>query len=64
MVRYGFALSEIRQLYIDEVLSYFEQLVSLLEREGVLKAGTSSQLSDQSPVEMLKNQLKTFKSQS
>lgn len=62
MVRYGFSLSDIRQLYIDEVVSYFEQLVSLLEREGVLKAGTSASVSDQSPVDQLRAQVKTLKS--
>jgi hypothetical protein len=61
MVRYGFSLSEIRQLYIDEVISYFEQLISLLEREGVLKKGTSAQLSDLSPAEQLRNQIKSLR---
>jgi|GEM_PF-5669742 len=60
MVRYGFALSEIRQLYIDEVISYFEQLISLLEKEGVLKPGTSAETAD-SPLDQLRSQIKTLK---
>jgi len=61
MVRYGFSLSEIRQLYIDEVISYYEQLVSLLESEGVLKPGTSAGLAD-SPLDQLRSQIRTLKS--
>jgi hypothetical protein len=61
MVRYGFTLSEVRQLYIDEVIAYFEQLISLLEREGVLKPGTSADLSGDSPVDQLRTQINILK---
>lgn len=61
MVRYGFSLSEVRQMYMDEVLGYFEQLVSLLEKEGVLKPGASSAVSDGDEVDALRSQLKSLK---
>lgn len=61
MVRYGFSLSDLRQLYIDEVVSFFEELVILLENEGVLKPGTSARLDDSSPADQLRKQIKQLR---
>lgn len=62
MVRYGFALSDLRQLYIDEFFAYFEELVCLLEKEGVLKEGSSSAFkSDTETVNELRRQISKLK---
>lgn len=57
MVRYGFSLSEVRGLYIDELMSYFTELVKILESEGVLKAGTTDKVENKSEVDLLRKQL-------
>jgi hypothetical protein len=61
MVRYGFSLSDLRQLYIDELLSFSEQLIILLEKEGILKPGTSEQFEEASPVDQLRRQIKQLR---
>lgn len=57
MVRYGFSLSDLRNLYIDELMSYFTELVKILESEGVLKAGTTDKVENRSEVDLLRKQL-------
>lgn len=57
MVRYGFGLSDIRQLYIDEFQSYFAALVERLEDEGILKKGATDKVKGTTEVNQLKKQI-------
>lgn len=62
MVRYGFALSDLRQLYIDEFFSYFEELVCWLEKEGVLREGASGAFKEEGEtVNELRKQIRKLK---
>lgn len=55
-------MSELRALYIDEFVSYFKELVKILENEGLLKAGTSEKVdhSDKDDVQVLKSEMKNL----
>jgi hypothetical protein len=61
MVRYGFGLSEVRQLYIDEFHAFFTELAVILEKEGILKEGASDKIKGGdkgSDVDQLRSQLR------
>ena len=61
MVRYGFSLADIRQLYIDEFYAYFTELVESLERDGILKEGASDKVKGVSDADQLRRQLRKIK---
>ena len=61
MVRYGFSLADIRQLYIDELYAYFTELSVILEREGILKEGASDKVMGVSDADQLRSQLRKIK---
>lgn len=61
MVRYGFSLADVRQLYIDELYSYFTELSVILEREGILKEGASDKVMGVSDADQLRSQLRKIK---
>lgn len=55
----GFGLLEIRKLYLDELLSFYNALVYIKEKQGEVKEGTHASLKSQgsNDVESLKSQL-------
>jgi len=44
MVINGFSLLEVRKLYIDEFIQYYESLIVIMEKKGELAEGTSNRL--------------------
>ena len=40
----GFGLLEIRKLYLDEYLHFYDSLIVIKEKQGELKEGTSNRL--------------------
>lgn len=61
MVRYGFSLAEVRQLYIDEFYAFFLELTVILEKEGILKEGASDKVKGVSDLDQLKSQLRKIR---
>jgi hypothetical protein len=61
MVRYGFSLSDLRNLYIDELYAFFEELIFILEKEGVMQKGATDKLKGTSTVDQLRKQLRGLK---
>lgn len=59
LVLNGFGLLEVRKLYIDELLSFYNSLIYIKEKQGELKEGTYKSLKNQSKgdVVSLKNQI-------
>jgi len=60
MVRYGFSLAELRQLYIDELFSFLTELSKILEAEGILKKGSADIASGEDDVNLLRKQLRNI----
>ena len=60
MVRYGFSLWEVRNLYVDEFYSYFEALAEHLESEGIVKEGFADRVKGKTDVDVMRKQLKKF----
>jgi len=46
MVTQGFSLLELRKLYIDELVEYYQQTILILEKRGELKEGSYNKLKD------------------
>jgi hypothetical protein len=61
MVRYGFSLADVRQLYIDEFYAYFTELVEALEKDGVLPEGSTDKVKGKSDADQLRSQLRKLK---
>jgi len=61
MVRAGFSLAEVRQLYSDEFLSFYQETVFILENEGMVAEGTYDTLVGTDAVSSLRKQLRNMK---
>jgi hypothetical protein len=59
LVMNGFGLNDIRKLYLDEMLSFYQNLIYIKEKRGEIKDGTYNQLKAKggNEVSSLKNQL-------
>ena len=57
MVTYGFSLSDIRQLYIDELDDFYMNTIYVLEKKGVLKEGTYREVETKDTVSTLRRQI-------
>lgn len=44
MVIEGFSLSDLRKLYIDELYSYYEQMIYIMEKTGKVKEGSYAKI--------------------
>jgi len=61
MVNRGFSLLELRKLYIDELFSYYQSLIFVLEKKGEIQEGSYDRVSDQDDIAALKRQLGNLK---
>jgi len=54
----GFALLDVRKLYLDEMLEYYKHILYYLEKKGELKAGTYEKAKNVNSTESTVNQLR------
>lgn len=62
LIKNGFTLSELRQMYIDEYITYYNELIHNLEMVGEVKEGTYLEMTKEDNsgevLENLYNQIK------
>jgi hypothetical protein len=61
MVNRGFSLLELRKLYVDELFSYYQSLIFVLEKKGEIQEGSYGRVSDQDDISELRRQLGNMK---